>query len=80
MLVQWTDGNDNVDTSFADNAVSKRVIAIGVTDHRNSQKLGLYDGAKNGRTSSRPMKGSKCFICGINDDHWPDHCPATNIE
>ena len=85
MLVQslhqhWTDDNDNIDTSFADNAASKRVTAIGVTDHRNSQKLSLYDGAKNGRTSNRPMKGSKCFICGINDDHWPDHCPSTNLE
>ena len=80
MLVQWTDDNDNIDTSFADNVGSKRVAAINVTDHRNSQKLGLYDAAKNGRTSSRPMKGSLCFICGISDDHWPDHCPATNLE
>ena len=26
------------------------------------------------------MKGSKCFICGINDDHWPDHCPSTILD
>ena len=80
MLVQWTDDNDNIDTSFADSAASKRVAAIGVTDHRSSQKQGLYDGAKNGRTSNKPYKNSMCFICGINDDHWPDTCPTTNLE
>ena len=80
LLVQWTDDNDNIDTSFADNAGSKRVAAINLTDHRSSQKLGLYDGAKSGRTSNRPMKGSQCFLCGITDDHWPDHCSLTSIE
>ena len=80
MLVQWTDDNDNIDTSFADNAASKRVNAIGVTIHRSSQKQGLYDKAENGRTSNRPVKSSMCFICGINDDHWADFCPSTNLD